>query len=60
MSLHWAYQNGVPLSTKSTSDTHLSEDLVAVSDEWSLTPADMATLDKATTPSGSYSFACKE
>ena len=58
VSLQWIYKHGVPLSTKSTSETHLAENLDAVAGSWSLTDAEMATLDSATKPSGHYSFAC--
>lgn len=58
VSLRWIYRHGVPLSTKSTSATHLGEDLDALSDSWELTDAEMTTLDGATSPKGQPSFAC--
>ena len=61
VSLRWATQHGVPLSTKSTSAKHLAEDLAIYS--FKLSDAEMATLDASPTPKsnfpqGSYSFMC--
>ena len=61
VSLRWITQNGVPLSTKSTSAKHLAEDLSIYS--FALSAAEMKELDEAQTPAskfpaGSYSFMC--
>ena len=61
VSLRWITQNGVPLSTKSTSAKHLAEDLSIYS--FTLSKDEMAQMDAAATPaskfpSGSYSFMC--
>ena len=58
VSLHWVYKKGVPLSTKSTSASHLQEDLDAVSDAWDLADDETSSLDDAKSPSGHYSFMC--
>lgn len=61
VSLRWTVQNGVPLSTKSTSATHLAENLAIY--KFKLSNEEMATLDAAVSPpsqfpGGSYSFMC--
>ena len=61
VSLRWATQHGVPLSTKSSSPKHLAEDVAIYS--FALSDDEMATLDAAATPAsdfpqGSYSFMC--
>jgi len=58
VSLHWVYQHGIPLSTKSTNPQYLTDNKNAVSDDWKLSAQDFATLDAATSPSGHYSFKC--
>jgi len=58
VSLHWLKQHGVPLSTKSTEEKHLADDLDAVAGSWDLGGADLATLDAATSPSSRPSFIC--
>ena len=58
VSLHWVYQHGIPLSTKSTNPQYLTDNQNAVSDDWKFSAQDFATLDAATSPSGHYSFKC--
>lgn len=59
VSLRWAVQSGVPLSTKSTKAAHLRANL-DIFDCWSLTKAEMAELDAATKPKGRPSFMCNK
>lgn len=54
--LRWIVENGVPLSTKSTSEEHLRQDLDIFS--WALSAEEKATLDAATQPGGRPSFMC--
>ena len=51
-------QHGVPVSTKSTSATHLTTDLDIF--DWDVTAAEKAKLDAATSPAGHYSFKCNK
>ena len=61
VSLRWVYENGVPLSTKSTSRDHLLQDLQIFDDpSWPLTPTEKAQLDGATAPVYNYSFRCSK
>ena len=62
VSLRWATQHGVPLSTKSTSAKHLAENLGIYS--FKLNATEMSVLDQSATPAsdfpgGSYSFMCE-
>ena len=56
VSLHWTVRHGVPVSTKSTSAKHLSEDLDIF--EWDVTDAELDELDTASSPAGHPSFMC--
>jgi len=61
VSLRWATQHGVPISTKSTSAKHLDADLAIYGFE--LSSEEMSRLDAAPTPASkfpgaSYSFMC--
>mmetsp|Transcript_6843 Transcript_6843/g.14653 ORF Transcript_6843/g.14653 Transcript_6843/m.14653 type:complete len:296 (+) Transcript_6843:62-949(+) len=57
VSLRWLVEHNIPLSTKSTSEKHLQEDLDIF--EWSLTSDEKTQLDSATSPAGTPSFMCK-
>ena len=48
----------MPVSTKSTSEKHLTSDLDIFG--WDVTDDELGTLDAATKPSGHYSFVCTE
>jgi diketogulonate reductase-like aldo/keto reductase len=56
VSLRWLVEHNIPVSTKSTSATHLQEDLDIF--EWSLTADEKSQLDAATSPAGTPSFMC--
>lgn len=56
VSLRWVSQHGVPVSTKATDPKYLAQDLDTFS--WSLSDAELARLDAATTPAGKPSFVC--
>jgi len=55
-SMRWLIENGVPLSTKTTKQSHMEEDLAIFADV--LADDEKSTLDAATKPSGSPSWAC--
>ena len=57
VSLRWLYENGVPFSTKSTSPSHLSENLAI---EWDspLNATEKQALDNAKAPFGIVSYMC--
>lgn len=57
VSLRWLIENGIPLSTKSTKQSHLQEDLGIFG--FSLADTEKSQLDSATSPSGKPSFACR-
>ena len=56
VSLNWVAAQGIPLSTKSTSEKHLTGDLDIF--EWSVTDHEKKTLDTANSPKGTPSFMC--
>jgi len=56
VSMRWIIQNGVPLSTKTSKQSHMLEDLAIFSD--SLKDAEKSQLDAATSPAGKPSWAC--
>ena len=56
VSLRWVAQHGVAVATESTNPQHLRDDLAIF--EFELSNSDMAELDAATAPAGTYSFAC--
>jgi len=57
VSLRWVHQNGVPLSTKSTSKDHLREALDIFT--FALDTEDMTALNGLeSTPPEAYSFTC--
>merc|ERR1712083_369044 len=56
VSLRWIVENGVPLSTKSTKESHLREDLGIFG--FSLEDTEKSQLDSATSPADKPSFAC--
>jgi diketogulonate reductase-like aldo/keto reductase len=58
VSLHWLYQRGIALTTKSTSETHQRDNLAAVSTSWTLKDDDMATLNTAKSPKSKPSWSC--
>ena len=51
-------QHGAPVSTKATDPKYLAQDLDIFS--WSLSDAELARLDAATTPAGKPSFVCSK
>merc|ERR1712226_873297 len=57
VSLRWLIETGVPLTTKSTKESHLKEDLAIFN--FTLAATEKAKLDGATSPAGSPSFMCK-
>merc|ERR1712139_2527 len=56
VSLRWLIESGIPVSTKSTKESHLREDLGIFG--FSLEDAEKSQLDAATSPSGKPSFMC--
>jgi diketogulonate reductase-like aldo/keto reductase len=58
VSLRWVAQHGAPVSTKATDPKYLAQDLDIFS--WSLSDAELARLDAATTPAGKPSFVCRK
>merc|ERR1712083_1270620 len=56
VSLRWIVENGVPLSTKSTKESHLRQDLGIFA--FALADAEKSKLNAATSPAGKPSFAC--
>ena len=54
--LRYIYQNGAAVTTKSGNPVHLKQDLDLFG--WSLSDAEMAKADAATSPKGSPSFTC--
>ena len=58
VSLRWVAQHGVPVSTKATDPKYLAQDLDIFG--WSLSDAELAKLDAATTPAGKPSFICSK
>merc|ERR1712232_129081 len=56
VSLRWVIETGVPLSTKSTKESHLQEDLGIFG--FSLKGAEKSQLDAASSPVGKPSFMC--
>jgi len=56
VSLRWIYENGVPLTTKTTKESHMQEDLEIFG--FSLEDTEKSQLDKATSPAGKPSFMC--
>merc|ERR1712139_595040 len=58
VALRWIQENGVSLTTKTTKTSHMQEDLDVFTFE--LAADEKATLDAATSPSGSPSFMCSK
>merc|ERR1719215_1985435 len=58
VSLRWIQENGVSLSTKTTKQSHMEQDLDVFNFE--LTADEKATLDAATSPSDKPSFTCNK
>jgi diketogulonate reductase-like aldo/keto reductase len=56
VSMRWILDNGVALTTKTTKQSHMKEDLAIFSD--SLKDAEKKTLDDAKSPGGRPSWAC--
>jgi len=56
VSLRWLVENGVPLSSKTTKESHMKEDLDIFG--FALEDAEKSQLDSATSPSGRPSFVC--
>lgn len=55
-SMRWLIENGVPLTTKTSSQTHMEEDLAIFADVFA--DEEKSQLDVATKPAGSPSWAC--
>lgn len=58
VALKFILQHGVPFSTKSTKEKNLLSDIDLF--DFTISDADMATLDAATSPKGDVSFMCKK
>jgi len=58
VSLRWIQENGVSLSTKTTKQSHMEQDLDVFNFE--LTAEEKQSLDAATSPSGKPSFTCSK
>jgi diketogulonate reductase-like aldo/keto reductase len=56
VSLRWIYENGVSLTTKTTNEQHMQDDLDVFS--FQLTADEKQALDSATSPAGKPSFMC--
>jgi len=57
-SMRWLIENGVPLTTKTTKQSHMEEDLAIFSDK--LADDEKSQLDSATSPAGKPSWACSQ
>jgi len=57
VSLRWIIESGVPLTTKTTKESHMQEDLAIFG--FKLADAEKGQLDKATSPAYRPSFVCK-
>jgi len=60
VSLRWLIETGVPLSTKTTKQTHMQEDLEIFGEKFPLAAAEKTKLDAATKPADSPSFICSK
>merc|ERR1711998_667160 len=58
VAMRWIQENGVSLTTKTTKTSHMQEDLDVFT--FQLSAEDKASLDAATSPSGSPSFMCSK
>jgi len=58
VSLRWLIETGVPLSTKTSKQSHMQEDLEIFGDKFPMAATEKAKLDAATKPAGSPSFIC--
>jgi len=58
VSLRWLIERGIPLSTETLKQSHMKEDLGIFG--FSLMDEEGGTLDKATSPAGTPSWACHE
>ncbi len=58
VSMRWLIEHGIPLTTKTTKQSHMQEDLEIFG--FSPKDAEMKTLDSATKPSGRPSWACSK
>merc|ERR1712032_400309 len=56
VSLRWIIESGVPLTTKTTKESHMRQDLGIFG--FNLEDAEKSQLDKATSPAGKPSFIC--
>jgi diketogulonate reductase-like aldo/keto reductase len=56
VALKWLVQSGIPVVTKASDPTYLSEDIDLF--DWELTDAEMQELNSATSPAGKPSFVC--
>jgi len=60
VALRWLIETGVPLSTKTTKQSHMQEDLDIFGKKFPLAASEKTTLDAATKPAGKPSFACSK
>lgn len=58
VSMRWLVERGIPLTTKTTKQSHMQQDLGIFG--FSLEDAEGATLDKSTSPAGQPSWACQD
>lgn len=58
VSLRWLIETGVPLSTKTSKQSHMQEDLEIFGEKFPMAATEKAKLDAATKPAGSPSFIC--
>lgn len=57
VALRWIWEQGIPLTTKTSSSQHLADDINIFS--WSLTADEMSVLNDADSPHGTPSFIMK-
>jgi len=60
VALRWLIDTGVPLSTKTTKQSHMQQDLEIFGKKFPLTASEKTTLDAATKPAGKPSFICSK
>jgi len=60
VSLRWLIETGVPLSTKTTKQSHMQEDLEIFGEKFPLVAEEKSKLDSATSPAGGVSFICSK
>jgi diketogulonate reductase-like aldo/keto reductase len=60
VALRWLIETGVPLSTKTTKQSHMQQDLEIFGAKFPLVAAEKSKLDSATSPAGTPSFICSK